>query len=198
MKSLAQSSFLTCHRIPLSAVYFLASRDHIYTFIHIHAIPGPYIPSHDAGQTLLLQHPAQEIPNVSLSHCYGIPFQCLHKSRALSCQGEHSAQSCPCDSFLLGHPSPRTLWWGTPTPQLPHLLLQRPRPLELRKGNGTEARLLQTVHIHSLLPAPDSSHLLFYSLTSSATQAAPPTGHRFLASRRKSFLGLYGRQLTCS
>lgn len=57
-------------------------------FIHIHDLPGPYNPSGDAGQILLMESPAQESPKMSLWRCCRMPFQNLHKSRALPRQGE--------------------------------------------------------------------------------------------------------------
>lgn len=77
-------------------------------FIHIHDLPGPYNPSGDAGQILLMESPAQESPKMSLWRCCRMPFQNLHKSRALPRQGE-----CRFGSQLaLVIPSPRPLQRG--------------------------------------------------------------------------------------
>lgn len=94
-------------------------------------------------------------------------------------------------------PSPRPLQRGARCPSCLTCSWDE-GPLTYGFPTGRPGFIRHSTSSHPQPPASDSVCLLILLLSSTATQAALPTGHLFLVSRPKSFLGLCSRKLTSS
>lgn len=124
---------------------------------------------------------------MSLWRCCQMPFQNLHKSRALPHQGEcRLGHSWPLWFLLQG------LYNGALNARCPSCLTCSwdEGPLTYGFPTGRPGFFRHSTSSHPQSPASDS--LLVLLLNSTATQAALSTGHLFLASRPKSLLAVNG------